>query len=184
MKNIFFEFKKLKYLGNNVKIGKTVNIRNPEKVVILDNVIIDDFTYISGNLEVGSFSHIAPNSTLTSGTSKIKIGNCVGISNNCAIHASTAEYLNPSLDYPTIPKRYKFGGISKNVILEDYVLIGSGCLLLPGLKFPAGAAAAGHTILRERKYDQWTLYSGYNAEKLSNRIKSKVLNNKIKNYFK
>jgi galactoside O-acetyltransferase len=57
--NIFFDKKNLQYCGENVIIGKTVRIRHPEKVSIGDNVIIDDFTYISTNLTINSFVHIA-----------------------------------------------------------------------------------------------------------------------------
>ena len=183
-KNLFFNFNELKYLGKNLKIGKLVNIRNPEKVIVGDNSIIDDFTYISGKVEIGNFSHIAPNNTLTSGKSKITIGNCVGISNNCAIHASSSEYLSVSLDYPSIPEKYKFGGVSDDIILENFVLLGSGTLVLPGVKFPNGSASAAKTILRNKKYNEWTLYSGYTSEKISNRKKSKILNSKIKNFFR
>ena len=42
--NIFFNISDLKYIGKNVIIGKTVRIRQPEKVSIGDNTIIDDFT--------------------------------------------------------------------------------------------------------------------------------------------
>ena len=50
--NIFFDIFKLKKLGKNVIIGKTVRIRYPELVEIGNNVIIDDFTYISTSLKI------------------------------------------------------------------------------------------------------------------------------------
>ena len=60
MKNIFFDESKLKR-GSNVIIGKTVRIRYPELVEIGDNVIIDDFTYISTECRfmIGSTFHLA-----------------------------------------------------------------------------------------------------------------------------
>ena len=57
--NIFFDRTDLKRCGDNVIIGKTVRIRYPELVSIGDNVIIDDFTYISTELEIGNYVHIA-----------------------------------------------------------------------------------------------------------------------------
>jgi hypothetical protein len=44
MENIFFDLKKLKYLGTGAIIGKTVRIRKPEEAIIGDYTIIDDFT--------------------------------------------------------------------------------------------------------------------------------------------
>ena len=47
MENIFLDKNQLKKCGKNVIIGKTARIRYPELVSIEDNVIIDDFCYIS-----------------------------------------------------------------------------------------------------------------------------------------
>ena len=58
MDNIFFDRKDLKKCGDNVIIGKTVRIRYPHLVEIGDNVIIDDFTYISTSLKISSYVHI------------------------------------------------------------------------------------------------------------------------------
>ena len=57
--NIFFGINCLKSRGKNVIIGKTVRIRYPELVEIGDNVIIDDFTYISTSLKIENFVHIS-----------------------------------------------------------------------------------------------------------------------------
>lgn len=57
--NIFFHKSELKECGKNVIIGKTVRIRYPELVSIADNVIIDDFTYISTALVISDYVHIS-----------------------------------------------------------------------------------------------------------------------------
>ncbi len=62
--NIFFNIEDLKYCGDNVIIGKTVRIRKPELVSIDDNSIIDDFTYISGEIEIGKYVHISSSCSL------------------------------------------------------------------------------------------------------------------------
>ena len=71
MENIFFDKKNLLSCGKNVIIGKTVRIRNPEKVSIGDNSIIDDFTYISGSLEIGEHVHVGAGCTLSGSKKKI-----------------------------------------------------------------------------------------------------------------
>ena len=73
-KNLFFDLNDLKYCGKNVIIGKTVRIRQPHKVFIGDGTIIDDFTYISGNVSIGAFTHIASSCTLQASSGEIKIG--------------------------------------------------------------------------------------------------------------
>ena len=64
MENIFFDINRLKKCGKNVIIGKTVRIRYPELVEIGDNVIIDDFTYISTALKLHSNVHISSGSKI------------------------------------------------------------------------------------------------------------------------
>ena len=71
MKNIFFDINDLAHVGTGVIIGKTVRIRNPEKVSIGDNTIIDDFTYISGSIEIGEHVHVGAGCTLSGSKKKI-----------------------------------------------------------------------------------------------------------------
>ena len=65
--NLFFDPKNLKRLGKNVIIGKTVRIRYPELVEIGDNVIIDDFSYISTGLRIESYVHISSGAKIIGG---------------------------------------------------------------------------------------------------------------------
>ena len=65
--NLFFDEASLAYRGKNVIIGKTVRIRYPELVRLGDNVIIDDFTYISTALECDDYVHISAGAKLIGG---------------------------------------------------------------------------------------------------------------------
>ena len=69
--NIFFKKSDLKHCGKNVIIGKTVRIRHPELVEIGDNCIIDDFTIISGKVELGNYVHIGSSCSLQAGNAGI-----------------------------------------------------------------------------------------------------------------
>ena len=73
--HIFFNLSDLKSVGRNVIIGKTVRIRQPENVIIGDNTIIDDFTYISCAMEIGNNCHIASNVSISGGKGKLTMGN-------------------------------------------------------------------------------------------------------------
>ena len=126
-KNIFFDTNRLKYLGKNVIIGKTVRIRQPEKVSIGDNTIIDDFTYISCAMEIGKNCHIASNVSISGGTGKLVIGNYSTISSGCSVHCASSDYRSCSLDLPSVPTHQQFGGI-----VGDFLAIlrfgrGRGC---------------------------------------------------------
>ena len=81
MDNIFFDLTKLKHLGRNVILGKTVRIRKPKEVTIGDESIIDDFTYISCAMDLGNNSHIASNVSISGGGlgKKFTMGNIVNV---------------------------------------------------------------------------------------------------------
>ena len=175
MDNIFFNLKELKHLGNSIIIGKTVRIRKPESVSIDDGSIIDDFTYISCALEIGKYSHIAPNVTISGGSSKVTMGNFVGIAAGVSIHAQSSEYISASLDLPSIPKRYRIGGIDQEITISDHVIIGAKSTVLPGVVLPEGFASAANSVVPKGTYDSWTLYGGSPIKKICVRKKDKIL---------
>ncbi len=120
-KNIFFDKKELKYCGKNVIIGKTTRIRQPELVSIGDGSIIDDFCYISGELEIGSYVHIGASCTLQASKGRIMIADFSGISSGTRIFAASSDYINLSFDMPTVPQEMMYGGI---VFVSDRLFCG------------------------------------------------------------
>ena len=117
--NIFFDLKRLKYVGKNVIIGKTVRIRKPEEVSIGDNTIIDDFTYISCAMEIGKNCHIASNVSISGGSGKLIMGDYSTVSNGSSIHCASSDYRECSLDLPSVPIEQQFGGTVEDVTIGD-----------------------------------------------------------------
>ncbi len=181
--NIFFDINKLKYLGENVIIGKSVRIRNPEKVSIDDNSIIDDFTYISANLEVGKYCHIASNVTISGGGGHVRIGDFVGIGTSSALISQSSDYISASFELPSIPESMRFGGYGKFINIKDHVLLGAHTVVLPDVTLPKGLASTAKTILRKKEYEEWCLYDGIDAKKLLKRSNKKLLNHLEKYNF-
>lgn len=175
MENIYFNPADLKHLGENVIIGKTVRIRHPERVSIGDNCIIDDFAYISTGLELGKCCHISSNVTISGGEGNVKVGDYSTISANCSIHAGSSDYRIVSLDLPSVPEELRFGGITEDIIVGNFVTIGAHSTMLPGVKLPDGFAAGAYTLIKKRKYKPWTLYAGYHAVQLGKRDNTKLL---------
>ena len=176
MDNIFFELKQLKYFGEDSIIGKMVRIRRPEEVTIGDHTIIDDFTYISSALEIGAYSHIASNVVISGGSAKIVIGNFTGISTGVSIHAQSSEYISASFELPSIPKSSQIGGICKDIVINDHVLIGTKSTIMPGVYLPEGFASSAYSFIPVGDYEPWTLYGGNPIKKIYRRKN----NNKIK----
>jgi galactoside O-acetyltransferase len=160
MKNLYFNEKDLKHCGNNVIIGKAVRIRKPECVSIGDNVIIDDFTYISCSLEIGNYTHISANTNIIGGAGKVTIGSFVDFAPGCKIVAGSSNYYGGGLANPCIPLEYAGEAIYEPIIISDFVLLGCDTVVLPGTFLPEGMATGAFTLVSKRDYEPWSLYLG------------------------
>jgi len=160
MENLFFDLRRLKHLGRGAIIGKTVRIRRPEDVSIGDYTIIDDFTYISAAADIGSYCHIAPQVTIGGGSGHLKMGDFVGVGAGSAIYTASSDYFMVSMDLPSIPHKFQFGGAKASVQLGDCVLLGAHTVVLPGVTLPEGVAGGAQTIFSKGRYEAWTLYDG------------------------
>ena len=176
MDNIFFDINKLKYVGKDVIIGKTVRIRQPEKVSIGDNTIIDDFTYISCAMEIGKNCHIASNVSISGGKGKLIMGNYSTISNGSSVHCASSDYKSCSLDLPSVPEDQQFGGVVEDITIGDYVVVGAHSCILPGAKIPDGTAFGAYTLIKkESLLKPFHLYVGLKCKDLGERLNKEKL---------
>mgnify|MGYP002832356895 CR=1 FL=1 len=142
-------------------IGKTVRIRQPQLVSIGDNTIIDDFTYISGPIEIGEYTHIAASCSLQASKSKIIIGDFAGLAAGVRVFAASADYFGCSFNSASIPQHKMYGGIFEEVKLGDFVWIGANTVILPGVDLPIGfTTGALMKIRKDNNYKPWTAISG------------------------
>ena len=169
MENLFFDKKELKYCGENVIIGKTVRIRKPQEVIIGDNVIIDDFTYIPCSLEIGSYTHIGSNCSFIGGAGKVKIGSFVNIAPSCQIITASNDYYGGALVGPAIPNEFAGKAIIEPVEIGDFVLLACNTTILPGAVLPEGMATGVFTLIRKQNYKEWSLYVGIPCKYMSMR---------------
>ena len=168
--NIFFDLSRLKHVGENVIIGTTVRIRQPEKVSIGDNTIIDDFTYISCAADIGTNCHIASNVSISGGKGKLTMGNYSTISNGCSVHCASSDYRKCSLDLPSVSIGEQFGGDIGDITIGDYVTIGAHSCVLPHAVMPEGTAFGAYTMIKQSdKLVPFHLYVGHNCRDLGPR---------------
>ena len=174
--NIFFNIADLKKCGKNVIIGKTVRIRNPEKVTIGDNVIIDDFTYISGEVNIGNFVHIAASCTISASKSKVTFSDLSALSSGSRVFAGTSNYLTCGLDYPTVPEEFSYGAIFGEIVFEKYVMVGANNIVLPNTILYEGMATSANIVVRNRKnHKAWYLIKDSEGGLVKRRGKDKYL---------
>lgn len=169
LENIFFDKRDLKYCGKNVIIGKTVRIRKPHLVTIGDNVIIDDFTYISSGLEIGSYTHIGASNSIIGGQGNVKIGSFVNIAPSCQIVAGSNDYRGGGLVGPAIPVKYSGEAIIEDIDIGDFALLACQTIVLPGVIIPEGMATGAMSLVKKYKYKHWTLYAGIPCKEIGSR---------------
>ena len=154
-------------VGNNVSISRKTSIYTPERMNIGNNVRIDDYAVLSGNITIGDHVHIAVYVALFGGYNGIVLEDYAGISSNCVVYSETDDYSGEHMTNPTIPAPYRSvrGGL---VTLKKHVLIGTGSSILPGVTIGEGTAV-GSMSLVNRSLEPWGIYVGSPCRKIKER---------------
>ena len=178
MDNIFFDISKLKSCGKNVIIGITVRIRYPELVEIGDNVIIDDFTYISTSLKIHNNVHISAGCKIIGGKgSYVEMHEFSTLAPNVILSAGSDDYVS-GIATPLVLMEFKGNAIIGRIILNKHCIVGAGSVVLPNVIFEEGACV-GALSLANKTLEEYKLYAGIPARfiKERNRIEIERLTN-------
>ena len=154
-------------LGRSVLISRTCRIYTPETISLGSHVLIDDFTILNGELVLGDYVHISSNCELYAGEARITVGDFCEISSRCALYATSDDYSGASLFGPQVPAAYR-GVKNEPVILENYVLMGTGGTMLPGVRVAEGCSFGAMTLVN-RSTEPWGVYAGIPARRLRER---------------
>jgi len=158
----------LKHFGENVLVSRKCSIYSPEKISIGDNVRIDDFCMLSGEITLGSHIHIAAYCALY-GAYGIEMEDYTGLSPRCTIFSATDDFSGNYLISPMVDdsKTHVTGG---KVTIKKYSQIGASCVLLPGITINTGVAVGAMSLIN-RCLDEWSIYAGIPAKKVKDREK-------------
>lgn len=172
--NSFYTFDELNKLGlasigTNVLISRKVSIYGSEKINIENNVRIDDFCILSGKITIGNYVHIAAYTALYGGDKGIVIHDFAGISSRTTVYSVTDDYSGDTMTNPMIPDKFK-NIQSEKVVIEKHVIIGSGCVVLPGVVLKEGAAFGSMTFIN-RSSEPWSINVGVPFKKIKDRSK-------------
>lgn len=180
--NIFFDLSNLKSIGQNVIIGKTVRIRYPELVEIGDNVIIDDFTYISTALKLHSNVHISAGCKIIGGKKAfVEMYEFSTLAPNVVLSAGSDDYIS-GIATPLVPIEYKANVKIGKIVLNKHCIVGAGSVVLPNVSFEEGACL-GALSLANCSLEAYILYAGIPAKVIKKRNKKEILSleKKLKN---
>ncbi|MGE0496642.1 MAG: hypothetical protein AB7O72_02310 [Ramlibacter sp.] len=172
--NLFFERKDLRSCGVNVIIGKTARIRYPELVDIGDNVIIDDFVYISTALSLASWTHISSGCKLIGGrTSVVSFDSFSTIAPNVVLAAGSDDYF-AGIATPMIPMEFKGDAEIGSIRMGRHCVVGANTTVLPNTLFEDGASLGAQSLAKGR-LREWRIYGGVPAKELRLRNREKIL---------
>jgi galactoside O-acetyltransferase len=174
MDNLYFSRSSLKRCGKNVIIGLTVRIRYPELVEIGDNVIIDDYTYISTALKLHSFVHIASGCHIIGGRrASVVMLEYSTLAPNVVLAAGCDDFKG-GVATPLVPVEAKGDFQVGTIFINRHCIVGANSVVLPNVKFGEGACV-GALSLVTHDLDEWTVYAGHPARPVSRRNKEKIL---------
>ena len=159
-------------VGEHVMIAKNATIIGLENISIGDHVRIDGGVVLaahSGSLVLGNYIHIGGGCYLGCGGG-ITLADFAGLSQGVRIYSSTDDYSGESLTNPTVPPAY-LKVRTAPVALGRHVIVGSGSVILPGVRIGDGSAV-GALSLVQRPLDEWGVYAGSPARRLKARSRA------------
>ena len=172
--NIFFEKSELKECGTNVIIGKTVRIRYPELVSIADDVIIDDFTYISTKLTISNYVHIAAGCKIIGGRdASTSLASFSTLAPNVVLAAGSDDYKS-GIAGPHVPFNYKADVEIGFIEIGKHSIIGANTTVLPNVTFHEGASVGAQSLVN-KSLDAWSLNAGVPSRVIGERDKDNIL---------
>jgi len=146
--------KRLDGCGQNVLIGPYVNITNPERVRLGNNVRIDSFGYISGELTTGDNVHVCAGAVL-GGTAGIHLGDWTFIGYGSKLFTGSEDYghlVNAHWGASHVD--------SRPIVFGDFAGVASDVMVMPGVELKDGCRIGAKSFVYRSPEHSWAIYSG------------------------
>ena len=161
-------------IGSNTKVYPTAKICYPEKISIGDNVIIDDFVFISARngINIGDYVHIGLNSVIT-GSGKVSLESFSGLSSGVKLFTSSELFDGDNLTNPTIPSQFR--NIKTGpIVISKHAVICANTVIMPNVTIGEGSIIGAQSIVT-KSVAPWGIYQGIPLRRLKSRNKSQIL---------
>lgn len=127
-------------IGKGAEIDRRVEVRSPNKISIGDHTIIGWYCLLSGN-------------------GGLEIGNNVNISSYSKIETGSHRVDSPN-----------FESVFGKVTIEDYVWLGTGCIILKDVIIGQGSVIAAGAVVT-KNVPPYEIWGGIPAKKIGERVK-------------
>lgn len=169
----------LKSFGTNVLISKKCSIYGAKNISVGNNVRVDDFCMLSGNISIGNYVHISAYVGLY-GVAGIEIGNFCGVSPRSTIYSASDDFSGEYMISPMVPE--ELTNVKKGkVTLKDYVQIGANSIVLPAVTLNEGTATGAFSLVL-KDTEAWSINTGIPSKRVKARsTKAKELSKGLLN---
>ncbi len=149
-----------RHCGRNVLLSRKASIYGADKISIGDNVRIDDFCILSGNVTLGSHIHISAFVALY-GANGIELEDYTGISPRSTIYSAMDDFSGDYLIGPIHPVNLTnvTGG---KVLVRSFAQIGANCVVFPNLTIEEGAVIGAMSLVTKSTLP-WSINTGIPA---------------------
>ena len=157
-----------KSIGKGCCISRKASFYGIGKMSIGDNVRIDDFCILSGNITLGSHIHISAYVALY-GAEGIVFEDYTGISPRGTIYSAMDDFSGDYLIGPIHPEGYTnvTGG---PVVVKRFSQIGCNSVIFPNVLINEGVVVGACSLVRH-DLESWNIYAGLPVKKLKPRKK-------------
>jgi acetyltransferase-like isoleucine patch superfamily enzyme len=129
-----------------------------------DYSIIDDFCYISTEIILDKFVHIASNCTIAGGRdSYFSCGKFGGLASGVRVFCTSDDFVNSIA--VTLPKEFnsiKNYMLRGDVVLDNFVTVGANSVIMPHVYIPEGTVIGACSFVPSgMKLKAWSVYCGY-----------------------
>lgn len=155
-----------KRLGKGVLISRKASFYGIGRIAIGDNVRIDDFCILSGDITLGSHIHISAYAALY-GSMGIELEDYTGLSPRVTLFSAMDDFGGDWLIGPIHPEQttHVTGG---KILLKRYSQVGSGTTLFPSVTIGEGTVVGAMSLVRHSLPD-WVIAAGTPARILRER---------------
>lgn len=154
------------FVGDNVKLSKKTSIYGAENITIGNNVRVDDFCILSGNIKIGSNIHISAFVALY-GSGGIEMEDYTGISPRSTVYSAMDDFSGDYLIgpiHPTELTNIKNGAVN----IKRYSQIGTHCVIFPNVTIGEGSIIGAMSLVN-KNIPEWGIYIGQPVKLLKQR---------------
>lgn len=156
-------------IGENVLISKKASIYGASKMKIGNNVRIDDFCILVGNIILKNNIHIAAYTGLHASMGSITMDDFSTLSSQVSIYAASDDYSGKYMTNSVVPQKYK-NTLFGDVYIGRHVIVGVGTSILQNAYLPEGVAIGAMSLVKG-ELEPWGIYAGVPCKRIKEREK-------------